>query len=83
MAYQIEDLGTVIDESTVLAAAVDQEARTLWLRLAIMAYPRPGSSAKPEIEVVFGSVARVAARVVNVEFFADPSEDQPWEDGHA
>ena len=81
MGYQIEDLGTVIDESTVLAAAVDEEARALRLRLAIKAYPRPGSSAQPEVEVVFGSVARVAARVVDVEFFPDPSEDQPWKMG--
>ena len=77
----IEDLGTVIDESTVLAVAVDEEARVFRLRLAIKAHPAPGSRGQPETAVLFESVARVAARVVDVEFFPDPSEDQPWKMG--
>jgi hypothetical protein len=40
MGYQMENLGTVIDESTLLAAAVDERARAFRLRLAIKAVLR-------------------------------------------
>jgi hypothetical protein len=74
----IEDLGTVIDESTMLEAEVIESDRTFRLRLAVLAHPAPGQQDQPQVTFVFAPLSRIACRVYEVEDFADPSPAQPW-----
>jgi hypothetical protein len=75
---EIEDLGSVIDESTLLDAEVDELAPALRFRLAILAQPAPGASGQPEVSIDFARLRRLAVRIQRVEAVAAPTPEQPW-----
>ena len=75
---EIEDLGTVIDESTVRDAQVDEVAGALRLRLAIVAHPASGTATQRVIGVEFSHLGRLAVRLRRVESVTAPTPEQPW-----